>query len=90
MSTNIMIMVLGIVAITTFGRIYAAKHGLVRTRGRGRDRIAEFQKVDQSDPEADRMRDEIKTLKERIQVLERVITDTNSASALDREIEKLR
>jgi hypothetical protein len=36
------------------------------------------------------MHNEIRQLKERIIVLERVITDGNSASALDREIEKLR
>lgn len=87
MPTNVMIMVLGIVAITTFGRIYMAKHGLTRT---GR-RDARHALVDtQPDPDAESMRVEIRTLKERIAVLERVITDTNSASALDREIEKLR
>ncbi len=40
--------------------------------------------------ESANLRLEIRELKERIQVLERVITDTNSATALDREIEKLR
>ena len=36
------------------------------------------------------LRSEIKELKERIAVLERLATDTHSAVALDREIEKLR
>jgi hypothetical protein len=36
------------------------------------------------------MQQEIKALKERIIVLERVITDSNSTASLDREIEKLR
>jgi hypothetical protein len=40
--------------------------------------------------EASLMQSEIRQLKERIIVLERVITDTNSAASLDREIEKLR
>lgn len=39
-------------------------------------------------PETARMRDEVRTLKERIAVLERIATDKESA--LDREIEKLR
>ena len=41
-----------------------------------------------ADPEADRMRDEIRTLKERIAVLERIATD--KSSALEREIDSLR
>ena len=36
------------------------------------------------------LRDEVKQLKERIQVLERVITDNRSSIDLDREIERLR
>jgi uncharacterized protein YlxW (UPF0749 family) len=42
------------------------------------------------DAEAARARDEVRQLKERIAVLERVITDQHSPSALDREIERLR
>jgi hypothetical protein len=80
-------MVVLIVAITAIASMYRAKHGIVR-RGRGRDASEEF--VGKVNPDAERMQDEIKALKERIIVLERVITDTNSASALDREIEKLR
>jgi hypothetical protein len=87
MSSNVVIMVLGIVLITTIGRIYMAKHGLVGHRGRkGPDAIM----TPAATADADRMREEIKTLKERIAVLERLATDTNSAAALDREIEKLR
>ena len=41
--------------------------------------------------EAARLRDEVRTLKERIAVLERLATDDNSNSVrLDREIERLR
>jgi len=40
------------------------------------------------DPEADRLRDEVKALKERLAVLERIATD--KSVLLDREIEELR
>ena len=39
-------------------------------------------------PDADRLRDEVKVLKERIAVLERIATD--KSTMLDREIEELR
>ena len=89
MFNNPFSMVVAIVLIVTIGRILSAKYGVVR-RGRGRN--AEDVNVGKQlpDPDADRMREEIKTLKERIAVLERLATDTNSAVALDREIEKLR
>lgn len=75
-------MVVLIVAIVTLGRIVGGKNGLRRWRRHDVD----------SHTEADneRLRDEIKDLKERIAVLERLATDTHSAAALDREIEKLR
>ncbi|MDB5693297.1 MAG: hypothetical protein JWO81_2360 [Alphaproteobacteria bacterium] len=41
-----------------------------------------------ADPETVRVREEVRTLKERIQVLERIATDKDSA--LEREIEQLR
>jgi hypothetical protein len=61
-----------------------AKHGLTR------DRKGNEVPVVRNDGDADRLRDEVKTLKERIAVLERLATDNNSAVNLDREIEKLR
>jgi len=42
------------------------------------------------DDEAHRLRDEVRTLKERIAVLERIATEDAPAKALDREIERLR
>ena len=77
-------MVVAIVLIVTVGRIISG-----RTGGR-RNRTQNLVDMPQPDPDADRMRDEIKTLKERIAVLERIATDGNSAAQLDREIEKLR
>jgi hypothetical protein len=42
----------------------------------------------QADPEAGRLREEVRGLKERVAVLERLITD--QSSSLDREFEKLK
>jgi HAMP domain-containing protein len=80
-------MVVMIVAIGAIASVFRAKYGVIRT-GRGRHAVEQF--VGRPDPETDQMREEVKLLKDRIAVLERVITDTNSASTLDLEIEKLR
>lgn len=75
-----------IVAIGTIARVlairYRAMNGIVADED-GNERRA-------VDPEAGRLRDEVRSLKERIAVLERLATDTNRAVDLDREIEKLR
>jgi uncharacterized protein YlxW (UPF0749 family) len=79
-------MVVMIVAIVTVGNIVRAKMGIQKD-GRGNDYVA-------NDPtasaEARRLEQEVRTLKDRIAVLERVITDNHSTVSLDREIEKLR
>lgn len=75
-------MVVLIVAIVTLGGVIRNKNGA--RRGKGRERPVEDQMENQL------LRSEIKELKERIAVLERLATDTHSAAALDREIEKLR
>ncbi len=46
--------------------------------------------ISSADPNADRLRDEVRQLRERVQVLERVITDTHPTAELDRRIERLR
>ncbi len=86
-------MVVAIVIVTAIASVFRAKYGISSRRDRMRDgarhqSFAQFS--NQTDPEVERQRDEITGLKERIAVLERVITETNSAAALDREIEKLR
>jgi hypothetical protein len=87
-------MVIGIVLIVTVGSIIRAKLGVSRARlGVGRDMMGND--IPLRDPalgeENRQLRQEIGNLKDRIAVLERVITDTNSSSAnLDREIEALR
>jgi hypothetical protein len=73
-------MVVLIVAIVMIASVLRAKY-----RG-GKD--ARGNDVSLRDPNDDRLRDEVKQLKERIAVLERLATD--STNSLDREIEKLR
>lgn len=79
-------MVVIIIAIVTVGSIIKARvqarHGIIED-------VDGIQRPI-TDPDAARLRDEVKGLKERIAVLERLATDENGARALDREIEKLR
>lgn len=72
-------MVVLIVAIVTIASMFKARH--VRNRERADDAIME-------DIESERLRDEVKALKERVAVLERIATDRSSL--LDQEIEGLR
>lgn len=75
-------MIVAIVAIVTIGSIIRAKHGAHKRRDRTGSEITHH------DQDAARLRDEVRALKERVAVLERLATDGNSA--LEREIEKLR
>lgn len=87
MVLGLALMVFGIVLVVTIGSIVRARMGI------GRDTMGnEFTLRDPALGEENRqLRHEITGLKDRIAVLERVITDTNSSSAnLDREIESLR
>ena len=70
--------ILAIVLIATVGGILKSRY----------EAQAKLPPVD--DGEARRAREEIRQLKERIQVLERVITDNRAPSELDREIARLR
>jgi hypothetical protein len=81
-------MVIGIVLIVTIGSVIRAKMG-VRKDMWGNEQSAAGNDAATA-AEARRLETEVRTLKERIQVLERVITDNHSTSSLDREIEKLR
>lgn len=82
-------MVVFIVAIAAIASVMRAKYGIVR-RGRGKNREEIFVGTPQSDAESERLRGEVRTLKDRIAVLERIATENNRAVELDREIEKLR
>jgi hypothetical protein len=70
-------MVLGIVVVVMIAMVFKARFS---AQGQQRDGAA--------DPEAYRLREEVKALKERVQVLERIATDKEGQ--LDREIERLR
>jgi hypothetical protein len=76
-------MVVFIVGIVTVGSIIRARHGIVKDK-QGNERFV----GDSAETAA--LQSEIRTLKERIQVLERIATDGNRAASLDAEIEKLR
>ena len=84
MIDNPFVMVVLIVLITavagTLRAKYKAQHGIIEV-GKHQDRLAQ-------DPDAARLREEIKTLKDRVAVLERIATD--SSNRLDQEIEALR
>ena len=78
-----------IVAISAIASVMRAKHGVVRT-GRGREEVFIGNRHD--DVENERLRGEVRQLKDRIAVLERIVTDgdRNRGLALEREIEALR
>ncbi|PTQ07376.1 hypothetical protein CLG96_17670 [Sphingomonas oleivorans] len=79
-------MVVLIVAITAVASIFRAKYGVRK------DKWGNEQPLHAADPDAERLRDEVRTLKERIVVLERIVTDSdrNRSIALEREIDALR
>ena len=74
------IMVVAIVAIIAYSRMQRAKYA------------AGYRDGPQNDADADMLRSEIRQLKDRIAVLERIVTDGdhNRGLALEREIEALR
>lgn len=73
-------MVVAIVLITAIASVVKAKHGIRR------DRHGNEHFVDNA--ENARLRDEVKALKERIQVLERITIEKENS--LERQIEQLR
>jgi hypothetical protein len=81
-------MVVAIVIVVTIGRVLTARYGI------GRDKHGnDFPIRDDAAAQAEnqRLREELRAMKERLAVLERLATDNNDSGArLDREIEKLR
>jgi hypothetical protein len=75
------IMVVLIVLILTVGNIVRAKMGIGRRRNRHSEVVTD-------DRESERLRDEVKQLKERIAVLERITVEKENS--LERQIEALR
>ena len=81
-------MVALIVIVVTVGRVLMARYGVVRSK---HGETYSFRDDSATQAENDRLRDELKAMKDRLAVLERLATDDNdSGSRLDREIEKLR
>lgn len=82
-------MVVLIVLIGSIASIIRARYGIVRT-GRGKEEM--FVGNQRNDAENERLRGEVHQLKDRIAVLERIVTDgdRNRGLALEREIEALR
>lgn len=72
-------MVVAIILIVTIGRVLQARY-----RALGREQ-SPVQSAD-----AMRAAEEVRLLKERVAVLERVVTDNHGSLGLDREIERLR
>ena len=73
-------MVVAIVLIVTIASIWRAKHGIRRDR-RGNEYFVDH-------AENQKLRDEVKQLKERLAVLERITVEKENS--LEREIEALR
>ena len=81
MTSNVAIMVVLIVLITSIASVMRAKYGIRRG-----PRAPELPVLDGA--ETERMREEMKVLKERVAVLERIATDRNHS--LEQEFERLR
>ena len=82
-------MVVAIIAIMAVASVVRGILGIGRG-GRREERMVRRMQETQGapNPEADRLREEMRGLKERVAVLERLITD--QSSSLDREFEKLK
>ncbi|UZK66529.1 hypothetical protein [Sphingomonas sp. M1-B02] len=81
-------MVVAIIVIVTIGSVIKARYGISKDK----EGNEVFRATDGATAaENARLRDELRAIKERVQVLERVITDNETSSVrLDREIESLR
>ena len=83
-------MVVAIILIVTIGKVLQARYRHEQADSGDGDQT--FRPRDAAgEAENQRLREELKSMKERLAVLERLATDSNDSGArLDREIEKLR
>ena len=81
MPWSIAFMVVAIVLITTLGRVAKERHRAIARAGRDPDALHS---------PGPQQNDEVRALRERVQVLERLVTDNHSSHDLDRQIEQLR
>lgn len=77
-------MVVAIVAIVMLFSIIRSRHGSRNMRWRREN----WEEASRDDPEKQLLREEVQSLKDRVAVLERIITD--QSSTLEQEIEQLR
>jgi uncharacterized protein YlxW (UPF0749 family) len=80
-------MVVMIVLITAIAGVFRAKYGITRG-GKGRDRDRDRVGQREDDAETRRLREEVKQLKDRLAVIERITVEKESS--LERQIESLR
>jgi len=83
-------MVVAIIVIVTIGSVLKARYGIHKDKDGNEVYRGNNAADSASVAENARLRDEVRALKERVQVLERVVTDTEGSVRLDREIESLR
>ncbi len=83
-------MVVAIVLIATIGKVlgskYKAQNGIIEDV----DMMGNKSQRQIESADKNKTQDEIKVLKDRIQVLERIATDNSSAADVSRQIEELR
>ncbi|MEH6791274.1 hypothetical protein [Parasphingorhabdus sp.] len=79
-------MVVAIIIVVTIGKVlstrYRAQHGILEDK--------HGNEIGAQHPEASRLQEEVKYLKERVAVLEKIATDDRGSRELQNEIEKLR
>lgn len=80
-------MVVAIVFLVTIGSVLRAKYGMRKDK-HGNEFFDRNHAV--AAAENKRLTDEVRTLKDRVAVLERVVTDNEGSLRLDHEIERLR
>jgi len=80
-------MVVAIVFLVTIGSVLRAKYGMRKDK-HGNEFFDRNDAVTAADNK--RLTDEVRTLKDRVAVLERVVTDNEGSLRLDHEIERLR
>ncbi|MEO6215122.1 MAG: hypothetical protein ABIO86_03755 [Sphingomonas sp.] len=85
---NVFEMIAIVTVVGTIGSVLRARYGVVRDK-QGNDVPLRGDEAAQA--ENQRLREELRAMKDRLAVLERLATDNNDSGArLDREIEKLR
>ncbi len=83
---NVFDFIVAIILIGTIGGVLKARYGIRKDQWGNEIHIS----ADANRAENAKLLAEIRALRERIHVLERVVTDTDGSARLDREIERLR